>query len=555
MPAFLNNLFSSGPFIPHGHCYLWQPGLVWLHLLADALIALAYYSIPITLLYFVRKRDDLPFSWVFLLFGSFIIACGTTHLMEIWTLWHPTYWLSGTLKAATAMVSVYTAIELIPLVPQALALPSPAQLKATNQALQQQILEREQAEKQIQALNAELEQRVSARTEQLEAANRAKDEFLSILSHELRTPLNAMLGWARLLRSRQLNEAKAEHAIETIERNAKLQAQLIDDILDISRIIQGKLRLNVRPVELAAVVEAAIDVVRPAADAKAIRIQTILDPSAGSVSGDSDRLQQVMWNLLSNAVKFTPGGGQVQVCLERINSHVEITVSDTGQGITADFLPYIFDRFSQSDSSTTRLQNGLGLGLAIVRTLVELHGGSVYAESTGDGQGSTFKVNLPLMMIPGELKHLDRLRSTAGDEVGFPGTSVLSGLQVLVVDDEVDARRLVTAVLEQCGASVTSVASASEALEAIERLQPHVLLSDIGMPHEDGYALIRKVRELALEQGGTIPAIALTAYARLEDRIQALSAGFQMHIPKPIEPAELVAAVVNVAGRTGQIRT
>ncbi|MBD2096908.1 response regulator [Trichocoleus sp. FACHB-591] len=555
MPAFLNNLFSSGPFIPHGHCYLWQPGLVWLHLLADALIALAYYSIPITLLYFVRKRDDLPFSWVFLLFGSFIIACGTTHLMEIWTLWHPTYWLSGTLKAATAMVSVYTALELIPLVPQALALPSPAQLKAANQALQQQILEREQAEKQIQALNAELEQRVSARTEQLEAANRAKDEFLSILSHELRTPLNAMLGWARLLRSRQLNEAKAEHAIETIERNAKLQAQLIDDILDISRIIQGKLRLNVRPVELAAVVEAAIDVVRPAADAKAIRIQTILDPFAGSVSGDSDRLQQVMWNLLSNAVKFTPGGGQVQVCLERINSHVEITVSDTGQGITADFLPYIFDRFSQSDSSTTRVQNGLGLGLAIVRTLVELHGGSVYAESTGDGQGSTFKVSLPLMMIPGELKHLDRLRSTAGDEVGFPGTSVLSGLQVLVVDDEVDARRLVTAVLEQCGASVTSVASASEALEAIERLQPHVLLSDIGMPHEDGYALIRKVRELALEQGGTIPAIALTAYARLEDRIQALSAGFQMHIPKPIEPAELVAAVVNVAGRTGQIRT
>ncbi|MBD1898310.1 response regulator [Coleofasciculus sp. FACHB-129] len=407
--------------------------------------------------------------------------------------------------------------------------------------------ERKQVEdERNQLLVAEQEARTAA-----ESANRMKDEFLATLSHELRSPLNAMLGWVQLLNTRKFDEATTARAMETIERSARAQAQLVEDLLDVSRIIQGKLRLNVRPIELALVVEAAVDTVRPAADAKAIRLQSVLDPAAGPVAGDSDRLQQIIWNLLSNAIKFTPKEGRVQVRLERINSHVEITVIDTGLGINSDFVPYVFDRFRQADSSITRSYSGLGLGLAIVRHLVELHGGTVRAESQGEGQGATFIVKLPLMPVRMETSEGERVHPTVGRGVSFNNPPSLDGLQILVVDDEVDSRVFVTTLLEQCGASVCAVGSADSAIEAIKIFKPDVLLSDIGMPGEDGYTLIRRVRALNVEEGGRTPAVALTAYARAEDRMRAIAAGFQMHIPKPVEPSELATIVASLAGRTG----
>ncbi|MBW4679216.1 MAG: response regulator [Microcoleus vaginatus WJT46-NPBG5] len=413
--------------------------------------------------------------------------------------------------------------------------------------LMRDFTQRKQAEdERNQLLVSEQEARAAA-----ESANRMKDEFLATLSHELRSPLNAMLGWIQLLKSRKFDEATTARAMETIERSARAQAQLVEDLLDVSRIIQGKLRLNVRPVELALVVEAALDTVRPAADAKAIQLQSLLDPAAGPVAGDSDRLQQIVWNLLSNAIKFTPKEGRVQVRLEQVNSQVEITVTDTGVGISPDFVPFVFERFRQADSSITRTYSGLGLGLAIVRNLVELHGGTVRAESQGEGQGSAFIVTLPLMPVRLETTQPERIHPRAGRGVGFNNPPSLDGLQILVVDDEVDSRVFLTTVLQQCGASVRAVASADLAIEDIKLLKPDVLLSDIGMPEEDGYSLIRKVRALSAEQGGQIPAIALTAYARAEDRMRAIAAGFQMHIPKPVEPAELATVVASLAGRTG----
>jgi PAS domain S-box-containing protein len=388
---------------------------------------------------------------------------------------------------------------------------------------------------------------------ELAQANRLKDEFLATVSHELRTPLNAILGWSTMLRSKQLDESTRNRAIETIERNARSQNQLINDLLDVSRIITGKLRLNVRPVVLVSVIEAAIDSIRPAADAKNIRLQSLLDPAAGPVSGDPDRLQQVFWNLLSNAVKFTPKGGRVQIRLERINSHVEVTVSDTGQGISPEFLPYVFERLQQADSSTTRTHSGLGLGLAIVRHLVELHGGSVHASSAGEGMGASFMVNLPVTIFRPEATDIERVHPTVSDTAPLLDAPRLDGVKVLIVDDEVDARDLLATLLRQSGAEVMTAVSVQEAFVLITQSMPNekfdVLVSDIGMPGEDGYLFIRQVRALAPDQGGRIPAIALTAYARTEDRIKALASGFQSHVPKPVEPAEFIAVVANLVDR------
>lgn len=387
-----------------------------------------------------------------------------------------------------------------------------------------------------------------------EAANRMKDEFLAVLSHELRSPLNAMLGWLTLMRTKKFDAATTARALETVERNARAQAQLVEDLLDVSRIIQGKLRLNVRAVDLLPVISAAIDTVRPAALAKNIRLQPVLDPAADPVFGDSDRLQQIVWNLLSNAIKFTPKGGRVQIRLERVESYVEIVVADTGEGINPDFLPYVFDRFRQADSSITRSFGGLGLGLSIVRNLVDLHGGSVRVESPGEGQGTTFTVKFPISPVTGKIAEPERVHPTVGGSLPFDCTPRLDDLRILVVDDEVDARELLIQILVECGAEVVALATPDEVIAALKEQTSDsrfdILISDIGMPQQDGYALLQRVRLLESNQGGRIPAVALTAYARAEDRKAALLAGFQSHVAKPVEPGELIVVIANLTGRT-----
>ncbi|ODG97472.1 hybrid sensor histidine kinase/response regulator [Nostoc sp. KVJ20] len=704
MSELWTNFFTSGSFIPHGHCYLWQTNLVWLHILSDSLIALAYYSIPATLFYFVRKRQDLPFDWIFLLFSAFIVACGTTHLIEIWTLWHPTYWLSGFVKAITATISLITAVNLVSLVPQTLAFTSPAQLEQANQELQTQITERLRIEKELRKYQNHLEEMVAVRTNEItktneklqqeilerqrilevlrqseeryrylaeaipqlvwttdangecdffnqnwcdytgltleqslgsgwlaalhpddiqsadevwsnavkdgsiynneyrfkrasdgsyrwqlarglplkdeqgivvkwfgtctdiheqkqileerahlleleqlarakaETANRIKDEFLAVLSHELRTPLNAILGWSKLLQTRRLDQVKTSEALATIERNATLQVQLIEDLLDISRILQGKLTLNITKINLESTVLSALETMRLAAETKLIEVNTVFEPDVGEILGDSIRLQQVVWNLLSNAVKFTPKGGKVEVRLEQADGYAQLVVSDTGKGISADFLPFVFDYFRQADSTSTRNFGGLGLGLAIVRNIIEMHGGTVKAESHGEGKGAIFTVSLPL--LPDESPSLT-------DEQNYPAflapnSLPLNGIRVLVVDDDADSRDFVAFVLEQDGAFVIAVSSAYEALQTLAEVKLDVLVSDISMPDMDGYMLIHQVRNLIPEQGGQIPAIALTAFARNDDQQEALKAGFQIHLPKPLNPEELVAAIAQL---------
>jgi PAS domain S-box-containing protein len=704
MSNILTSLFTSGPFIPHGHCYLWKTDLVWLHLGSDLVTGLAYYSIPATLFYFVRKRQDLPFYWMFLLFSAFILACGTTHLMEVWTLWYPTYWLSGLVKAITAVVSLTTAIELIPLVPQALTLKSPAQLEQANQALQTQIAERLQVEAELRKYQNHLEDLVAMRTHEItqyneqlkleiaerqrilsvlrqseeryrylaesipqlvwtadaegnrddynqnwceytglsvaesvgygwlaalhpddveiitklwsnavdtgtlyehesrfrraadgsyrwhlvrglpvkdeqgrvvkwfgtcteiheqkqilqaraqllqleqnarakaETANRMKDEFLAILSHELRTPLHAILGWSKLLQTRDLDSSKKLQALGTIERNAKLQVQLIEDLLDTSRILQGKLTLEITKTNLVSTILAALDTMRLALETKSIEVKTIFPENVSIILGDSTRLQQVVWNLLSNAVKFTPKGGRVEVRLEEVDGYAQIIVSDTGKGIELEFLPYVFDSFQQADSSSVRKFGGLGLGLAIVRHIVEMHGGTVKAESLGEGQGATFTVSLPLA---------EDDSSNMPDSANTPtqvqvNSLCLAGVKILIVEDDADSRDFLSFILEQEGAEAIAVPSACAALQVLTQTQPHILVSDISMPDMDGYMLITQVRSWSREAGGEIPAIAVTANARDDDKHKAIASGYQMHLSKPLNPEQLIAAVMQL---------
>ncbi len=388
-----------------------------------------------------------------------------------------------------------------------------------------------------------------ART-QAEEANRLKDEFLAVVSHELRSPLNAITGWASLLKTGRLTDEQTQRAVGTIQRNAQLQNQMIEDLLDVSRIVSGRMRLDIRPFQLIDVIEAAIDVIRPAAEAKGMRLQTFLDPVAGPVAGDPDRLQQVMTNLLSNSVKFTPRGGRVQVQLHRVNSHVEIMVTDTGEGIGSEVLPFIFERFRQGGTGSTREYGGLGLGLTIARHLTELHGGTITARSEGLGKGAQFTVRLPIMAAVQTVEAIGEERSNSTAQLGLHGNAPsLAGLRILVVDDEEDAREVVSLFLSSAGAEVVTADSASAAMEQIEQRRPDVLVSDIGMPHEDGFTLIRRLRALPPEQGGGIPAIALTGFARTQDRLNVLSAGYQMHVPKPVEQLELLTVVASLTKR------
>lgn len=411
-------------------------------------------------------------------------------------------------------------------------------------AIQRDVTPRVRAEQEREQL---LERERSAR-ELVERQSRLKDEFLATLSHELRTPLSAIVGWTHVLRQKQ-DPAEIARGLAVIHRNAKAQTQLIEDLLDMNRIILGQIRLDVQLVELGTIIEGAMESIRHAAEQKGVRLSRMIDPLAGPVSGDPARLQQVIWNLLANAVKFTPAGGQVEVVCERINCHVEISVTDSGVGIRPDFLPHVFDRFRQADATVARRFGGLGLGLAIVKSLVELHGGQVRAKSPGDGRGSTFVVHLPLPAAQqdGQSARPAATPDDLQDEVNCPYR--LRGLRVMVVDDEQDARDLVQLILEDCEATVAAAGSVEDALRQMDEFRPDVLVSDIGMPVIDGYDFIRAVRKRSADRGGRVPALALTAFARSEDRRRALLAGFDMHVSKPIEPAEMLAAVGRLATR------
>ena len=568
-----------GQYMPHGSCYLWQSDLIWLHVGSDGLTAIAYYSIPITLLYFVRRRQDLPFDWIFLLFGAFIVACGTTHLMEIWTLWQPDYWLSGYIKAITAAVSVYTAIQLIPLVPKALALPSPAQLEQANQSLRQEVEARQQAEAQVRQINNELEFRIAERTQELEQANRiqrelltrerqarttaeqanrVKDEFVTTLSHELRTPLNAIAGWTQLMQRRDGSPDMLDKGISVIERNVQSLTHMIEDILDISRIVRGQVRVVIQPVDLGDIIRTAVDSVTPAATARNISIHCHLADSNTLIQGDEQRLQQVIWNLLSNAVKFTPNGGQVDIFLTAEDDQVQIKVTDTGQGIEASFLPHVFEYFRQADGSMTRSRNGLGLGLAIVRYLVELHGGTITAESPGLEQGSTFTVNLPntptVQLLNQSIQpsassnyrfvsawgQSDTSINSAGGAAQHTTISSadLTHLSLLLVEDDDSSREFLAFTLEVYGAQVQTAASVEEAIQFLESTIPDAIVSDIAMPDQDGYALLQYLQ--SQPHLARLPVIAVTAYAQQEEQDRITQAGFYRCLSKPVHVDQLV---------------
>ena len=413
-----------------------------------------------------------------------------------------------------------------------------AALSRTNAELEVEVEERRRVE----------EERTAALARERDA-NRLKDEFLATLSHELRTPLNAVLGWTRVLRAAHVEPATEKRALDSIERNARVQARLIEDLLEVSRIVTGKLRLQVRPVDLAAIVDAAVEVVQPAAMAKKITLNVAITARPAMTSGDPDRLQQVVWNVLSNAVKFTPANGEVDVRLEQAQGY-RLTVRDSGPGIEPRFLPHVFEAFRQADGTASREHGGLGLGLAIAKQLVELHGGTINAQSRGRGTGATFEIYLPSIVAT---QPADAVRETVA-AAALPAITVddsmLRNVRVLVVDDEEDARLLLETTLSQYGADVTIAASAAEALLAIERDVPDVLLSDVGMPHEDGYSLIRRLRARPPAAGGTIPAVAITAYASAHDRLTALSAGYQAHVAKPFEPREIAALVAQLGRQT-----
>lgn len=521
--AFFDDLLKV--YTPRKACMFHEQGVVWLHFVSDLLIGIAYFSIPVALVYFVRNRRDLAFHWVFWLFAAFILACGTTHFVGVWDLWQPLYKIDGLVKAATAALSVATAIILWPLIPKALALPSPAQLE-------ERVVERT---RELARANTELE---AARLD-AERANRMKDEFLATLSHELRTPLQAVLGWALVLQGTKSPE-QVEEGLSIITRNAQAQKKLIEDLLDMSRIASGKMRLETQDFDLADVVASAVGAVKPGAAAKALTIATSV--AAAAVRGDPARLQQVVWNLLSNAVKFTPRGGRIDVRLEASGEQVTLRVTDTGEGIEPDFLGLLFQRFSQGDSTPSRRHGGLGIGLALVRHIVELHGGTVTAHSDGRGKGASF-----LVTLPGRDEATRATSRSLQDAV--PTVAALAGVEVLGVDDDPDARLLMERVLRDAGAIVRTAASAAEVIESLKDRLPRVLLCDLALPGHDGFEIIRHVRSLPANQGGAISAIAVTAFAGPEHRARCADAGFQSHLAKPYQPEDLVAAILGVLRR------
>jgi PAS domain S-box-containing protein len=661
MWEWLERIFGLG-FMPHGHCYLWSAEMVWAQVSTNLMIGLAYASIAGTLVMLVRQIRNIPFAWVYLAFGTFILSCGLTHFFDVITVWHPIYWADAGVRAVTAAASVATAILIVPQVPKAvkfaeaarLSLDRGQQLEAAHLALEkahQSLAERERearlraatSEEQFRSLVETMpqltwisdakgeitfrnkrwqaytglklepgdsawqsahhpdtwtqllagwEQALTTKTpfegESLirradgeyrwflvramalldEADNvlswmgtctdihdqkllqeealrtaRMKDEFLATVSHELRTPLNAILGWSRVLVAGTLSAEQRQKALASVERNAVAQARLVDDLLDVSRIISGKMRIEPGPMNPADAVEAALDAVRPAAIAKGVELSTQIDRHAGTLLADAGRVQQMVWNLTGNAVKFTPEHGSVRVHVARVGSHIEIAVSDNGSGIKREFLARLFQRFSQEDGSISRSHGGLGLGLAITKHLAELHGGEVRAESPGPGQGATFTVSLPLARPD----VASALNEAPAPQQQVTGSEVpeLRGLRLLLVEDDLDSNEVVSAILEDSGVVVTSAHSTDAALEVLARQPIDVILSDVGLPGRNGYAFLRAVRSIPALAG--IPAAALTAYAHPEDRRRALDAGFQVHLRKPFDQNELLTVLGDLA--------
>jgi PAS domain S-box-containing protein len=658
MWEWLERVFGRG-FMPHGHCYLWSPGMVWTQVSANLLIGVAYAAIATTLAILVRRIKNIPFAWVYLAFGTFILSCGLTHFFDIITVWHPIYWADAGVRVLTATASVATAVLLVPLVPKAAALAEDARLSSgrarelqlAHDALEQahERLAAREREAQVRARTSESQLRslvetmpqlswiadpngkttfrnkrwqeysgltledpaderwqatldpetvedvkrlwiealstkkpyevegrfrradgesrwflvrasalfddtgsVSAwmgtctdihdqrmqREETLRTA-RMKDEFLATVSHELRTPLNAILGWSRMLKEGTLSRETREKALDSVQRNALAQARLVDDLLDVSRIISGKMLIEPSVTNPAHAVEAVLDAVRPAASAKGVELSVEIDREAGLVVADAGRVQQMIWNLVGNAVKFTPKLGHVRVGVARADGQVAITVIDDGIGINRSFLGHLFQRFSQEDGSIRRSHGGLGLGLAITKHLVELHGGEIDAHSAGEGRGATFTVTLPRVDARNALTPEVPVVS---DTARSPSVrSELAGLRLLLVEDDIDSREVVSAILEDTGVAVTGADTAEQALEVLAQVPIDVILSDVGLPGQDGYAFIRAVR--ANPKFAQIPAAALTAYAHAEDRRRALAAGFQMHLRKPFDQTELLAVI------------
>jgi signal transduction histidine kinase/ActR/RegA family two-component response regulator len=450
---------------------------------------------------------------------------------------------SVTSPAATKVLRDLTNVTLLERPAPTRSVVSAVQAAVRGRQRQYEIRDQIEAIRSVQAERQMLLESERAARQESERAGRIKDEFLATLSHELRTPLNAIFGWAQIIKMSPDDAEAVLEGANVIERSVRVQTQLIEDLLDVSRIISGKVRLDVQRVELAEVIDAALESVMPALSAKELHLEKVIDSLVGSVSGDPARLQQVLWNLLTNAIKFTPKGGTIQVLAERVESHVEISVTDTGEGIPADFLPQLFERFTQADASTTRRHGGLGLGLSIVRNLVEMHGGTISATSPGKGQGATFTLRLPMRVVNKSESETLVASSMASSRMSVSPT--LKGLKILIVDDETDSRNLVRRFLEECGAISALAGSAAEAQLLLPAFAPDVIISDIGMPIQDGYEFMRAVRV----QGLKTPAVALTAFARPEDRIRSIQAGFQVHLRKPVEATELIAVIASLAGR------